>query len=172
MRIAFIGLGNMGGGMAANQAKAGHDVLAFDLSTAALERARETGCRTAASVADAVRDADAVITMLPAGPHVRQVYADEVFPNATLVGVLITNQIACSLDVTDEQKNVLRVGKVGLVESAVDLRAKGDDSLGKLGCAHRLHALSEMLAKQRHHSTRLGVGSEISNDETTRRSAR
>ncbi|HEY1073771.1 NAD(P)-binding domain-containing protein, partial [Brevundimonas sp.] len=43
-RIAFIGLGNMGGGMAANQAKAGHDVAAFDLSPAALERAAEAGC--------------------------------------------------------------------------------------------------------------------------------
>ena len=45
-RIAFIGLGNMGGGMAANQAKAGHDVAAFDLSPVALERAAEAGCRT------------------------------------------------------------------------------------------------------------------------------
>ena len=62
-RIAFIGLGNMGGGMAANQAKAGHDVAAFDLSPAALERAAEAGCRTVASVAEAVKDAEIVITM-------------------------------------------------------------------------------------------------------------
>ncbi len=56
-RIAFIGLGNMGGGMAANQAKAGHDVAAFDLSPAALERAAEAGCRAVSSVAEAVKDA-------------------------------------------------------------------------------------------------------------------
>jgi 3-hydroxyisobutyrate dehydrogenase len=89
MRIAFIGLGNMGGGMAANQAKAGRQVLAFDLSQAALGRAGEAGCVPVASVADAVREADAVITMLPAGPHVREVYAKEVFPNATKSALLI-----------------------------------------------------------------------------------
>ena len=48
-RIGFIGLGNMGGGMAANLAKAGHDVRAFDLSAAALEKAQERGCLPAAS---------------------------------------------------------------------------------------------------------------------------
>ncbi|MFC3078234.1 3-hydroxyisobutyrate dehydrogenase [Phenylobacterium terrae] len=89
MRIAFIGLGNMGGGMAANQAKAGHEVLAFDLSAAALERAAEAGCKPSASVAEAVRDVDAVITMLPAGPHVRQVYGEDVLPNARAGTLLI-----------------------------------------------------------------------------------
>jgi 3-hydroxyisobutyrate dehydrogenase len=88
-RIAFIGLGNMGGGMAANQAKAGHEVIAFDLSAAALERAVAAGCRKAGSAAEAVKDAEAVITMLPAGPHVRAVYADEVAPNARPGALLI-----------------------------------------------------------------------------------
>ena len=52
--IAFIGLGNMGGGMAANQAKAGAAVSAFDLSQAALDQAREAGCTPAGSTAEAV----------------------------------------------------------------------------------------------------------------------
>jgi 3-hydroxyisobutyrate dehydrogenase len=81
-RIAFIGLGNMGGGMAANQAKAGHEVQAFDLSAAALEKAVAAGCRAAGSAVEAVRDAEVVITMLPAGPHVRAVYQDQIAPNA------------------------------------------------------------------------------------------
>jgi 3-hydroxyisobutyrate dehydrogenase len=81
-RIAFIGLGNMGGGMAANQAKAGHEVLAFDLAAAAVEKAVAAGCQAVGSVAAAVKDADAVITMLPAGQHVRSVYAEQVLPNA------------------------------------------------------------------------------------------
>jgi len=89
MRIAFIGLGNMGGGMAANQAKAGRQVAAFDLSEDALKRAGEHGCSPVASVAEAVKDADAVITMLPAGPHVRKVYAEQVFPNAPKTALLI-----------------------------------------------------------------------------------
>ena len=82
MHIAFIGLGNMGGGMAANQAKTTREVTAFDLSPDAMKRAADNGCGTTTSVAEAVRGADAVITMLPAGPHVRKVYAEEVFPNA------------------------------------------------------------------------------------------
>ena len=52
MQIAFIGLGNMGGGMAANQARAGHEVLAFDLSQAALDKAATAGCKPVASVAE------------------------------------------------------------------------------------------------------------------------
>lgn len=72
--IAFLGLGNMGGPMAANLAKAGHAVRAFDPSAAALAKAVDAGCAKAASGADAVKDADIVVTMLPAGKHVRAVY--------------------------------------------------------------------------------------------------
>ena len=88
-RVAFIGLGNMGGGMAANQAKAQRVVSAFDLSAAAVEKAVAAGCSAAGSVAEAVKDAEAVVTMLPAGPHVRQVYAEQVFPNAPAGALLI-----------------------------------------------------------------------------------
>jgi 3-hydroxyisobutyrate dehydrogenase len=88
-RVAFIGLGNMGGGMAANQAKAGREVMAFDLSAAALGKAAGAGCSKAASVAEAVKTADIVITMLPAGPHVRQVYAEQILPNAPKSALLI-----------------------------------------------------------------------------------
>jgi len=88
-RVAFIGLGNMGGGMAANQAKAGREVMAFDLSAAALDKAAAAGCSKAVSVAEAVKTADAVITMLPAGPHVRSVYAEHILPNAPKTALLI-----------------------------------------------------------------------------------
>ena len=80
--IAFIGLGNMGSGMAANLAKDGHDVAAYDLSEAVLGAARDNGCRIADSAAEAVTGADAVVTMLPAGKHVEAVYTDSVFDNA------------------------------------------------------------------------------------------
>ena len=88
-RIAFIGLGNMGAGMAANQAKAQHKVAAFDLSAAALDRAVEAGCNASVSAAEAVKDAEVVITMLPAGAHVRAVYADHILPNAPKTALLI-----------------------------------------------------------------------------------
>ena len=88
-KIAFIGLGNMGGGMAANQAKAGHEVRAFDLSQAALDRARDAGCTPVASVAEAVRDAEVVITMLPAGPHVLKVYSEQIVGAAPTSALLL-----------------------------------------------------------------------------------
>lgn len=75
--VAFIGLGNMGGPMAANLVKAGHKVSGFDLAEANLAKAREAGVSTVSSAAEAVRDAEVVVTMLPAGAHVRSVYMGE-----------------------------------------------------------------------------------------------
>ncbi len=74
--IAFIGLGNMGGPMAANLVKAGHTVTGFDLSPASCDQARGEGVSIASSTTDAVRDAEIVVTMLPAGKHVLSVWAD------------------------------------------------------------------------------------------------
>ena len=88
-RIAFIGLGHMGGGMAPNLVKAGHEVRAFDLSEEALTHAVEGGCLRAGSTEEAVKDAEAVITMLPAGKHVAEVYRNHVFGNAPTSAILI-----------------------------------------------------------------------------------
>jgi 3-hydroxyisobutyrate dehydrogenase len=88
-RVAFIGLGNMGSGMAANLARAGHDVRTFDLSEAALAKAEENGCLRAGSAGEAVADAEAVVTMLPAGKHVRQVYEESVIGKAPTSAILI-----------------------------------------------------------------------------------
>jgi 3-hydroxyisobutyrate dehydrogenase len=73
-RVAVVGLGNMGGPMAANLVKAGHSVTGFDLVPSALEAAAAAGVTVAASGAEAVRDADIVVTMLPAGRHVLAAY--------------------------------------------------------------------------------------------------
>ncbi|MEM1318489.1 MAG: NAD(P)-binding domain-containing protein, partial [Pseudomonadota bacterium] len=75
-RIAFIGLGNMGGPMAENLAKAGHIVTAFDLNEAAVSAAQQAGCNVADSAVEVVDGADVIITMLPAGQHVVAVYED------------------------------------------------------------------------------------------------
>jgi len=88
-RIAFIGLGHMGGGMAPNLAKAGHDVRAFDLVADAVQHAVDGGCAAAGSAGDAVKDADVVITMLPAAQHVRAVFENDVAPNAKPGALLI-----------------------------------------------------------------------------------
>lgn len=76
-KIAFIGLGNMGSGMCANLAKAGHDVRAFDLNADAVKAAVSAGASAAATVKEAVSDVDVVVSMLPAGKHVHQVYFGE-----------------------------------------------------------------------------------------------
>ncbi|NNC48305.1 MAG: 3-hydroxyisobutyrate dehydrogenase [Sphingomonas sp.] len=101
-KVAFIGLGNMGGGMAANLVKAGHEVTAFDLSPDALDRAKKNGCAIADDAAAAVKGADAVVTMLPAGKHVAAVYAESVIPNADKSAILIdcsTIDVATARDV-------------------------------------------------------------------------
>ena len=76
-KIAFIGLGNMGGPMAKNLVKAGHAVTAFDLSADALADVVAGGAAAADSAANASAGADVVITMLPAGRHVKTVYLGE-----------------------------------------------------------------------------------------------
>src|SRR3954452_24666492 len=88
-KIAFIGLGHMGGGMAPKLAKAGHEVRAFDLVSEAVDEAVGKGCVAASSTAEACKDSDIVITMLPAAKHVRSVYEDEVAPNANPGTLLI-----------------------------------------------------------------------------------
>jgi 3-hydroxyisobutyrate dehydrogenase len=89
MKIAFIGLGNMGGGMAANLVKAGHAVNAFDLSEAALAKAKENGCQTFSSMREAVAGAEAVVSMLPNGAIVERVYEDDVIGHAPESAILL-----------------------------------------------------------------------------------
>ena len=87
-RIGFVGLGNMGLPMARNLVRAGHEVRGFDLSAGAMDAAAEGGIRRAQSAPDAARGADVVITMLPAGAHVRAAWADMIpatEPHAVLV---------------------------------------------------------------------------------------
>jgi 3-hydroxyisobutyrate dehydrogenase len=109
-RIAFIGLGNMGGGMAANLVKAGHEVRAFDLSEDALAKAESHGCKRAGSANEAVADAEAVITMLPAGKHVRDVYESSVIGAAPKDAILID----CStIDVATAREEIEKAAAKG-----------------------------------------------------------
>jgi 3-hydroxyisobutyrate dehydrogenase len=73
MKIAFIGLGNMGLPMAANLLRAGHAVAGFDLAADARDKHAANGGRVAQTIADAVAGAEVVVTMLPAGKHVAEV---------------------------------------------------------------------------------------------------
>ncbi|MFZ4928124.1 3-hydroxyisobutyrate dehydrogenase [Chryseobacterium sp. Mn2064] len=87
--IAFIGLGNMGGPMAANLVKNGHSVIGFDLSEIALQTLKEAGGQVADSALAAAQDADVVISMLPSGKHVAELYCENFInslkPNTLLI---------------------------------------------------------------------------------------
>ena len=102
MKIAFIGLGNMGGGMAANLVKAGHEVRAFDLSAEATKRATGNGCSVHPTVSEAVQGVDAVVSMLPNGKIVGNVYAAEVIGQAATEALLLD----CSTIDVDTAKRV------------------------------------------------------------------
>jgi 3-hydroxyisobutyrate dehydrogenase len=117
--IAFIGLGNMGGPMAANLVKAGHKVIAFDLVEASRKQAKADGAAIADSAAASVKGADTVITMLPAGKHVISVWTD-VVPSITK-GALI---IDCStIDVESSKQAHALAAKHGV--ASVDAPVSG-----------------------------------------------
>ena len=117
--IAFIGLGNMGGPMAANLVKGGHKVVAFDLVAASRDQAKSDGAAIAESAASSVKGADVVITMLPAGKHVLSVW-NEVVPAMTK-GTLI---IDCStIDVESSKQAHALAAKHGV--ASVDAPVSG-----------------------------------------------
>lgn len=110
MKIAFIGLGNMGGGMAANLVKAGHDVHAFDLSDAAQETARGNGCIVHPDAKGAVAGVDAVVAMLPNGKIVETVFAEDVIGHAPKGAILLD----CStIDVATARRVTAAAGAAG-----------------------------------------------------------
>jgi 3-hydroxyisobutyrate dehydrogenase len=98
--IAFVGLGNMGGPMAANLVKADHRVTGFDLIPASLEQARSEGIAIAGSAREAVAEAEVIVTMLPAGKHVLSVWAD-ILP-AAKPGALVID--SSTIDVESARK--------------------------------------------------------------------
>ena len=100
-KIGFIGVGNMGAPMVRNLIKAGHQVTAFDLSKELLDAIAQDGATIAASASDAATDVDVVITMLPAGAHVKDVYFSSVFENASK-GTLMIDSSTVDVDTSRE----------------------------------------------------------------------
>jgi len=117
--IAFIGLGNMGNPMAHNLIKAGHTVFGFDLMPANLATAKDNGVTVMASAAAAVKDADVVVTMLPAGKHVLSVYED-IAPKAKAGALFIDSS---TIDVESARKAHAIASKHGLL--SVDAPVSG-----------------------------------------------
>src|SRR6195952_5671658 len=117
--VAFIGLGNMGGPMAANLVKAGHKVVGFDLVPALHNQAKADGVTISGSAAAAVKDAEVVITMLPAGKHVVSVWS-EIIPSVARGALMID----CStIDVESARKSHALAGKASVL--SVDAPVSG-----------------------------------------------
>ncbi len=121
-KIAFLGLGNMGGPMAANLVKAGHAVMGFDLVEAAKEAASASGIAIAASAREAVGGADAIVTMLPAGRHVLASWAD--FLPAAPEGALVINSSTIDVD------SAKRAHEAGAAAGALTLDAPVSGGVG------------------------------------------
>jgi 3-hydroxyisobutyrate dehydrogenase len=115
--IAFIGLGNMGGPMAANLVKAGHQVMAFDLVEASRHQAKSDGAAIAESAALAVGGAEVVITMLPAGKHVLSVWSD-VLPS-TRKGALMIDCSTIDVESAKQAHALANRHGVGSVDAPV-----------------------------------------------------
>jgi 3-hydroxyisobutyrate dehydrogenase len=150
-RIAFIGLGNMGGGMCANLVKAGHAVAAFDLNADAVKAVAAKGARAAPSVADAVKEADVVVSMLPAGKHVLGVYfGPEGVSSHAPKGTLF---IDCStIAVTDAREAHAQAGRAGFM--MVDAPVSGGVAAAEAGtltfmagCTAEAYAKAELILK-------------------------
>ena len=163
-KIAFIGLGHMGGGMAPNLAKAGHEVRAFDLVPEAVDQAVGKGCTAAPSAAEACKGADVVVTMLPAAKHVREVYETEIGPNANPGTLLIdcsTIDVASARDVGE----AMRRGGFTFVDAPVSggIAAAAGGSLtfmvgGSDDDFEKTRPVLEPMAKAVIHAGELGAG--------------
>ncbi len=112
-KVGFIGLGNMGGPMAQNLMKAGHELTVFDLSSEAVKKATDAGAVAAATSADVAKGVDAVVTMLPAGAHVSSVYLGEGgLLAAADKGTLFID--SSTIDVTTARSVIAEVSNAGM----------------------------------------------------------
>ncbi|WP_462416930.1 3-hydroxyisobutyrate dehydrogenase [Kytococcus sp. Marseille-QA3725] len=127
MKIAFLGLGNMGGPMAANLVKAGHEVTGFDPVPEAREKAEAAGVTLAGTGAEAVADAEAVITMLPNGKLVLDSYA-EIVPAAKGEDVLFIDSSTIDVDSARKAADVVREAGHSSIDAPVSGGVVGSEA--------------------------------------------
>jgi 3-hydroxyisobutyrate dehydrogenase len=118
--IGFVGLGNMGGPMAANLVKAGHVVNGFDLSQAAKDHLKEAGGTPVETLAEVASGADVIVTMLPAGAHVRKVYTGEdgLFAHAR-AGTLMIDSSTIDVESARAVASAAEVAGMAMVDAPV-----------------------------------------------------
>ena len=165
-QIAFIGLGNMGGPMAANLVKAGHQVTAFDFVQAALDTFVESGGIAASSAMDAIKGAQVVVSMLPAGKHVAGLYLGSEgllanLPKGSLVVDSSTIDVETARKVGVEAKNLgihfvdapVSGGTAGAKAGTLSFIVGGDQT-----CFEQAHPVLEAMGKNIFHAGDAGAG--------------
>lgn len=165
--IAFLGLGHMGAPMASNLLDAGHKLVAYDVVAGALEGARAKGARVAASAAEAAASADVVITMLPTGRHVREVYLgsggvlDAVREGALLIDSSTIDAVtSCQVSAAAREQRGLDMldapvsgGVGGAVAGTLTFMVGGSDA-----ALARARPLLEVMGKNVYHAGDAGAG--------------
>ena len=164
--IGFIGLGNMGGPMARNLVKAGHQLKAFDLSEKAVAGLVEAGATRAATARDAARGVEFVVTMLPAGDHVRSVYlGEDGLITAADKGTLFID--SSTIDVPSARETIAAAEAAGMdmVDAPVSGGVGGDEAGtltfmvgGTPGAFARARPLLEKMGKNIFHAGAAGNG--------------
>jgi len=165
-KIAFIGLGNMGAPMAVNLVKAGHQVRAFDLIPASLQSFVAAGGKQASSAKEAAEDAEVVISMLPAGKHVSELYRSEDGLLAQLPkGCLVID--SSTIDATTARQVGATALKAGIdfidapVSGGVSGAEAGTLSFivgGEAACFARAKPILEAMGKNIFHAGGVGSG--------------
>ena len=165
-KIAFIGLGNMGAPMAVNLVKAGHQVRAFDLIPASLQSFVAAGGKQASSAKEAAEDAEVVISMLPAGKHVSELYSSEDGLLAQLPkGCLVID--SSTIDATTARQVGATALKAGIdfidapVSGGVSGAEAGTLSFivgGEVACFARAKPILEAMGKNIFHAGGVGSG--------------
>ena len=118
-KIAFFGLGNMGGPMAANLIKAGNEVTVYDLVAESVEKLKAVGAKSATTPSEAALDADVVISMLPAGRHVLGLYSSLVETNSIKKGALVIDSSTIDVDSCKKVASLLEASEVGFIDAPV-----------------------------------------------------
>ena len=119
-QIAFFGLGNMGGPMAANLVKAGYKVRVFDLVPESVTKLVELGAESAATPSEAVKDADVVVSMLPAGKHVHGLYSQLTEqPNTLKQGALVIDSSTIDVATSKNVCQLLATNNVSFIDAPV-----------------------------------------------------
>lgn len=165
-KIAFIGLGNMGAPMAVNLVKAGHQVRAFDLIPASLQSFVAAGGKQASSAKEAAEGAEVVISMLPAGKHVSELYSSEDGLLAQLPkGCLVID--SSTIDATTARQVGATALKAGIdfidapVSGGVSGAEAGTLSFivgGEAACFARAKPILEAMGKNIFHAGGVGSG--------------